>query len=82
MNNIDKIFQEDLNGTVILPGIKEYREQYDKGNLVFDLRIGYKFMDHYRIGFIVNNMLNTEYSSRPGDVQAPRNFIVQIQMKF
>jgi iron complex outermembrane receptor protein len=82
MNNIDKIFQEDLNGTVILPGIKEYREEFNKGNLVFDMRIGYNFMEHYRIGFIVNNMLNTEYSSRPGDVQAPRNFIVQIQMKF
>lgn len=82
MVNIDKIFQTDIAGTTILPGILEYREKYNKGNLVFDMRFGYSFMDHYRIGFIVNNMLNNEYSSRPGDVQAPRNFILQLQMKF
>lgn len=82
INNIDVIFQEDLNGTVILPGVKEYREKFNKGSLVFDLRMGYNFLEHYRVGFIVNNLLNAEYTSRPGDVQPPRNFILQVQMKF
>ena len=33
-------------------------------------------------GLMVNNVLNAEYSTRPGDIQAPRNFLVQLQMKF
>ena len=83
MKNIDAIFEDELiDGLFILPGLERYREEFNRGNLVFDVRVGYKFMDHYRIGFIVNNVLNEEYTTRPGDVQAPRNFILQLQMKF
>lgn len=83
MTNVDRVFEEEVvSGIYILPGLKEYREEYNKGNLVFDARLGYGFGEHYRVGFIVNNLLNNEYSSRPGDIQPPRNFILQLQMKF
>lgn len=84
MSNIDAIFEEDLigNGTYLLPGLKKYRQEHNKGNLVFDLRLGYKISDNYRLGFMINNIFNAEYTSRPGDIQAPRNFILQLQMKF
>lgn len=82
MVNIDKIFEENIAGTYILPGLKEYRKEFDKGATVFDLRAGYNFLEHYRVGFIVNNVLNAEYSTRPGDIQPPRNFLLQIQAKF
>lgn len=87
MRNIDRVFESDLdpalNSTVyILPGLKEYRQLHHQGTVVFDARIAYKITDNYRVSFIVNNVFNTEYSSRPGDIQAPRNFIAQLQMKF
>ena len=82
MGNIDKMFEVDAFGTEILPGLKEYREEYNKGNLVVDSRVAYKVNDKIRVSFIANNVLNAEYSSRPGDIQAPRNFILQLQMKF
>ena len=87
MKNIDLTFEEDLdpslNTTVyLLPGLKEYRKKYNKGSLVFDFRFGYKINEFMRIGLIANNILNTEYSSRPGDIQAPRNFVLQLQIKF
>lgn len=83
MRNIDKVFEEPIGGTTyILPGLKEYRQIYNKGNLVFDARLGYKLNDTYRFGFMVNNLLNSEYTSRPGDIQPPRNFSIQVQMKF
>ena len=87
MSNVDKAFVEGVplaDGTVvqILPGLKEYREENNSGNLVFDARLGYEFLDHYRVGFIVNNILNTEYESRPADIQPPRTFILQLQLKF
>lgn len=83
MNNIDKIFEgEIVAGVAILPGLKEYREENNKGALVFDFRTGYEITENYRVGFIINNLLNAEYVTRPGDIQAPRSFILQLQMKF
>lgn len=80
--NIDRVFEESIFGTEILPGLKQYRKEYDNGALVFDARAGYKFLKHYRVGFIVNNLLNAEYTTRPGDIQAPRNFMIQFQASF
>jgi outer membrane receptor protein involved in Fe transport len=62
--------------------LESYRKIYNKGNLVFDVRVGFKINESYRIGFMVNNVFNAEVSSRPGDIQAPRTFLAQIQMKF
>jgi len=81
MTNIDATFEDGVLGTEILPGIKRYREENNGMTYVFDVRIGYEYKKHYRIGFIVNNLLNAEYSSRPGDVQPPRTFLVQLQYK-
>jgi len=87
MKNIDLTFEEDLDPSInttvyLLPGLKEYRKKYNKGVFVIDFRLGYKLKDNFRIGLIANNIFNTEYSSRPGDIQAPRNFMLQLQMKF
>lgn len=87
MRNIDRVFEEDLDpmpltSVYILPGLKSYRQTNNQGNLVLDYRMSYEFKEKYRLSFIVNNFLNAEYATRPGDIQAPRNFIVQIQAKF
>lgn len=82
MRNIDRVFEEDIAGTYILPGLKQYRQKYNKGNLVFDVRVGYKINENFRVGLIANNVFNAEYTSRPGDIQPPRNFMAQLQMKF
>lgn len=87
MSNIDKTFVDGIqvvDGSVIevLPGLDRYRAENDKGSLVFDARIGYSFLEHYRIGFVVNNLLNNEYDTRPGDIQAPRSYVLQLQLKF
>jgi iron complex outermembrane receptor protein len=87
MRNIDRVFEDDLDPSLtstvyILPGLKAYRQLYNKGNLVFDARFAYMLKDQYRISFIVNNLFNAEVTSRPGDIQAPRNFILQLQAKF
>jgi outer membrane receptor protein involved in Fe transport len=86
MVNIDRVFQEDLDPTsaeiYILPGLKDYREKQNKGALVFDARFALPATDKYRVSFIVNNLFNNEYMTRPGDIQPPRSFLIQIQMKF
>ncbi|MES2798414.1 MAG: TonB-dependent receptor [Bacteroidota bacterium] len=81
MPNIDKVFLESIGGSYVLPGLAAYREKYNKGTFVADVRIGYKFNDHFRIGAVCNNLFNVEYTTRPGDIQAPRNFILQLTYK-
>lgn len=87
MENIDGTFENGINipfagNTPVLPGIKEYREEHDDGDIVFDARVGYQVNDIFMINFIVNNVFNREYMTRPGDIQAPRQFILRIQAKF
>lgn len=80
--NIDRVFEDPIEGIYILPGLKKYRAAHRKGALVFDARIGYDINKYYRIGFVVNNLFNTEYMGRPGDIQAPRSYVAQLQLKF
>jgi outer membrane receptor protein involved in Fe transport len=82
MKNIDAIFEDGFFGKEILPGLKEYRQENNGPTIVFDARIGYCYKEKYKIAFIVNNIANTEYMTRPGDIQAPRSFMLQLSYKF
>jgi outer membrane receptor protein involved in Fe transport len=79
MSNIDRIFESSIFGQELLPGLKDYREIYDKGVFVFDMRFLYDFTEDFSVNFIVNNLFNAEYVSRPGDMQPPRAFMVQLR---
>ncbi len=79
MSNIDAPFEDGFLGQQFLVGLKDYREREQHGRLVVDVRRGYKFKDHYRVGFMINNVFNAEYVSRPADIQAPRTFLLQLQ---
>lgn len=92
--NIDRVFEDTIrypNGApilipptmkpaMILPGLKEYREKHN-GFVVVDVRLKYEVSRH--VNFIINvrNALNKEYMIRPGDVQPPRTFIFQLQVR-
>ncbi|CAN5209205.1 hypothetical protein BH09BAC5_BH09BAC5_08290 [soil metagenome] len=76
MENIDKFFEQAL------PGIKAYRDRFPGGDLVFDARLMYQLTDKARVSMVANNVLNREYTSRPADVQPPRNFVFQVMLKF
>lgn len=83
MENIDATFESGINvvgnTTEILPGLKSYRKNNDNGALIFDARIGYNINEHFLINFVVNNLLNREYMTRPGDIRAPRQFLIRLQ---
>jgi outer membrane receptor protein involved in Fe transport len=83
MRNIDKIFTEDGVGgeSGMIPGINKAREQYLKGDFIVDARLGYQLNDMTRFGFIINNLLNREYMTRPATMMAPRTFAMQLALK-
>ena len=89
MSNIDYIFTTDLinNGDpnfgvdALIPGINESREKFKDGDLVFDIRVGYQLDEISKIGFVVNNLFNREYMSRPANMMPPRTFAFQLNLK-
>ncbi len=80
MKNIDKIFTEEYIEDMI-PGINESREKFKNGDFIVDARLGYKFNNTVRFGFIVNNLLNREYMTRPATMMPPRTFAFQCSLK-
>jgi iron complex outermembrane receptor protein len=88
MKNIDKIFTSatlpiitSANGSSGISGINESREKFKNGDLIIDLRAGYQMTKTARLGFIVNNLLNREYMSRPANMMPPRTFAMQLALK-
>lgn len=79
MRNIDVAFEDGVLGTEILVGMAKYRAQFNRGVPVFDVRLNYTFSERLKCNVILNNFTNAEYVSRPGAVQAPRNFVIQLQ---
>jgi len=88
MKNIDKKFENRMLEEVfptwnfyILPGLKEYRKEHNKGDVVFDGRISYQITKTVKTSFVVNNIFNLEYMGRPGDIQPPRTFAFMLGLK-
>ena len=82
MSNIDRVFESGVLGQELLVGMKHYRSMFNKGVAVFDTRLSYNVKDGIKVNLIANNIFNTEYVTRPGDVQAPRNIVLQMQFAF
>ena len=83
MKNIDKVFTEEFIGgeNGLIPGINKAREQYLNGDFIVDARLGYQLNDMMRFGFIINNLLNREYMTRPATMMPPRTFALQCNFK-
>lgn len=60
----------------------KYWAEHNKGYLLMDLRLGVKVTDNVNFQFLVNNLLNQEYSFRPMAVGAPRTFITKVGLTF
>ncbi len=84
--NIDKAFLGPLIPSVpnseLLPGLKNYWEEHNKGTTVLDVRIGFDITESSDISILCKNILNTEYSSRPGSIMPPRNIAIQCSLSF
>ncbi|MCC7302588.1 MAG: TonB-dependent receptor [Bacteroidia bacterium] len=89
MKNIDRRFEDRLLYDVIpalelyiLPGLKQYREEHKKGDLVMDIRAGWEMSKTVKMNVVINNVFNREYMSRPGDMMPPRNSSLQLLVRF
>jgi len=74
MEAIDSIFE------LVIPGVKAFREVHG-GYQVWDARVAYD-LHPVTLTFILRNLLNEEYASRPGLLDAPRNMLIRADWKF
>ena len=80
MKNIDLAFTSPLLAESI-PDINEAREKFKNGDFIVDLRTSYQINKTTKISLVINNLLNTEYMSRPANMMPPRTIAVQCSMK-
>jgi outer membrane receptor protein involved in Fe transport len=72
----------DVVRDIIFSGLHDYWETHNTGYFTMDARLGVKVSNNIQGWFMVNNVLNKEYSLRPMDVSAPRTLIFQMNFKF
>jgi len=76
MKEIDKV------GVGALQSVRLFREGHNKGDFVMDLRAGYSYKEKISFNVMVKNISNTEYTLRPGLIEAPRNYTFQVGYQF
>lgn len=62
--------------------LHDYWMDHNKGTFTMDLRATVRFKEYAEVQFLVNNLLNTEYSFRPMALAAPRTFVCRLNLKF
>ena len=94
MKNVDGVFIEmdknkegyaawldDMEMDLPFYGIDEFMKKHAWGSLVLDLRASVD-VNRFTFSFVVNNLLNAEYSLRPLYIEAPRTYTLQITYRF
>ena len=85
--NIDAAFINTLsNFSSAFKGLATYRADQivngSKGYNILNVGVGFKPTPKFKVAVIVKNALNTEWMTRPGQFQAPRNYTLQLAYTF
>jgi iron complex outermembrane receptor protein len=67
---------------LIIRGLRQFREADTNGYWLNNVRTSYTFKNNLKLSLILNNLLNEEYSVRPGLLEAPRNLMMRVDYKF
>jgi outer membrane receptor protein involved in Fe transport len=72
-----------LDSPQTFPSIYAFRNRPDvqDGALIMNARVSYKYK-MAKISLLGNNLLNTEYVTRPGRLEAPRNIALRLDVTF
>jgi len=81
MQNVDLIFVSDLFNSQV-PGIADSRDRLNRGDVLWDFRVGYSLNPNFQIRFLVQNAFNREILVRPAKLGPPAQFTLQIQTRF
>ncbi|MFN4299777.1 MAG: TonB-dependent receptor [Thermaurantimonas sp.] len=74
MRNLDRVFYQ------VIPGVQSVHQRLNRGDLVIDLRIGYKWPSGAMVNLIIDNALNREIMIRPAFLAPPMRVMLQYQV--
>jgi outer membrane receptor protein involved in Fe transport len=63
-----------------IPGLKDFQEEAGHGNWVHNVRVGYQITRNFTLAFLVNNVANKTYTTRPARLEPMRSFNVQMRI--
>ncbi len=62
--------------------LQPYMVTHNRGYSLLDLRMAYDINPHHKLSIVVKNVLNAEVMQFPGNMAAPRLFLLQYNMRF
>ncbi len=65
-----------------IPGLKDFQEAAGKGNWVHNVRMAFKLTPQFKLAFLVNNVANKTYATRPARLEPTRSYNIQMQITF
>lgn len=77
MEAIDALFEQ-----IIVPGLATYRAENNSGYYLWNARLSYQFTSKIKASFLVNNLTNQEYTTRPGLLEPTRLFSMRVDYRF
>jgi len=78
----NNIIQQLPTNQAVLKDNDKYRASRTTGDIIFDARVAYQINKKSKISILMNNLLNREYTNRPGNVMPPRTIIWQYSLRF
>ncbi len=77
-------FPDKIDGVyyLVFNGLAEFTERRKNGDWVMDLRASVKIKKHLMVSVITKNLTNLEYANRPGVLEPPRNYTLQLRYTF
>lgn len=77
-------FADRIDGIyyIVLKGLDDFAKRRANGDFVVDTRLSVKVNQKMQVSFIVKNVGNLEYANRPGVVDPPRNYTLQLRYTF
>lgn len=66
---------------IINLGVLNSRDRMLDGDLILDYRFGIHLSENVTLSFIIDNLLNREYQTRPADLGPPRAYTLKISAK-
>lgn len=77
-DKIDKIYYFEA----LFKGLYGFVEKRKGGDWVMDARASVKIKKHLQVSVIAKNLTNLEYANRPGVLEPPRNYTLQLRYTF
>jgi outer membrane receptor protein involved in Fe transport len=65
-----------------IPGLRDFQESAGEGFWVHNVRTSYKVSNHFTVAFLINNLANKTYASRPARLEPMRSYNIQMQFVF